>query len=122
MTSRIYRILGFVLVGIAVLGVFLPLLPTTPFVLLATACFARSSRKWHRWMLDNATFGPMITNWEEKRCIGLRVKLIAILSMLLVGGYSLAFAVTSDAWRLAGTALIAIGLWVVIRIPGCPRD
>ncbi len=124
---NLFRLLGFVFLGVAVLGVFLPLLPTTPFVLLAAACFARSSKKWHRWMLENDTFGPMIRNWEECRCISTRVKLIAILSMILVGGFSVVFGVQSITGRIIGGLLIAAGLVTVSLIPTCsgspgPRD
>ena len=54
------RLLGFLFLGLALLGVFLPLLPTTPFVLVAAACFAQSSEKMHKWILANRTFGPMV--------------------------------------------------------------
>lgn len=118
---NLFRLLGFTCVAIAAAGVFLPLLPTTPFVLLATACFARSSEKWHRWMQANRTFGPMIRNWESRRCISARAKLAAILSMTVVGGYSVLVAIDSPWLRLAGAALIITGLIVIGRIPTCPR-
>jgi uncharacterized membrane protein YbaN (DUF454 family) len=108
--------------GAALIGVFLPLLPTTPFVLLATACFARSSEKWHRWMLQNATFGPMIINWEQHRCIRCHLKVFAIISMLLVGGASVFLAVESTALRIAGGVFIAIGLITVISIKTCKPE
>lgn len=116
-----FRALGFLFLGAAIAGVFLPLVPTTPFVLLATACFARSSEKWHQWMLDNPTFGPMIQNWERHRCINRRVKLIAIATMVLVGGYSVAFAVESYPLRVAGGVLLIIGLVVIGMIATCKR-
>ena len=117
---NLLRLLGFASIAIAVLGLFLPLLPTTPFVLLAAACFARSSEKWHRWMLANETFGPMIRNWERHRCISLRAKLIAILSMAGVGGYSVFVAIESTWLRVAGAALIVTGLIVIGRLRTCP--
>ena len=116
---NLFRVLGFVFLGIALLGVVLPLLPTTPFVLLATACFARSSEKWHQWMLQSATFGPMIRNWEERRCISCRVKLIAIVSMLAVGGYSIWLGVESTLARLLGGGLIIAGLVTVGVLKTC---
>mgnify|MGYP001814967312 CR=1 FL=1 len=118
---NIFRLLGFIFLGVAIIGIFLPLLPTTPFVLLATACFARSSEKWHRWMLENDTFGPMIRNWEQNRCISCRVKLIAVGSMVLVGGYSMIFAVQSTNLRIAGGIFIAAGLLTVLLIKTCER-
>ena len=119
MTANAFRILGFLMLGFAVLGVFLPLLPTTPFVLVATMFFARSSEKWHRWMLQNATFGPMIRNWEQHRCIRFRLKVVAITSMVLVGGFSIFFAVDSTPLRVAGLIFILIGLITVGSIKTC---
>ena len=112
---------GFLFLAIAVLGVFLPLLPATPFVLLAAACFARSSEKWHRWMLANNTFGPMIRNWEQNRCISCRVKVIAIASMIVVGGFSIFHAVESPAARIAGSLFVMLGLVTVLVIRTCTK-
>ena len=114
-----FRALGLLFLGLGVVGVFLPLLPATPFVLLAAACFARSSEKWHRWILANNTFGPMIRNWEQNRCISLRVKAIAIASMVFVGGYSIFFAVESNALKIAGAVFVTLGLITVIMIKTC---
>lgn len=118
--QHVFRLLGILFLALGAVGIFLPLLPTTPLVLLATACFARSSERWHRWVLANPTFGPMVRNWEERRCITRRVKLIAYLSMAAVGGSSIALAV-EPAWAKAlGGLLIAVGLVTVHRLPTCP--
>ncbi len=116
---NIFQACGFAFLAIGVLGIFLPLLPATPFVLLAAACFARSSEKWHRWMLANETFGPMIRNWEQNRCISRRVKLIGIISMISVGGYSIIFAVESLVLKILGLILVAVGLIFVLTITTC---
>jgi uncharacterized membrane protein YbaN (DUF454 family) len=116
------QLLGFAFLALAVIGIFLPLLPTTPLVLVAAACFARSSERWHRWLLQNETFGPMIRSWEERRCVSLRVKAIAITSMLLVGGYSVGFALESTRMKIAGCFLIAVGLLTVMRLKTCASD
>lgn len=113
------RLLGFTFLALAVVGVFLPLLPTTPFVLLAAGCFAQSSERMHRWILRNPTFGPMITDWDEKRCVSCRIKVIAITSMTVVGGFSVYFALDTTAWRLAGALLLLIGALVVARLQTC---
>lgn len=114
------RALGFLFLGIAIVGVFLPLLPTTPFVLLAAGCFAQSSERMHRWIMANETFGPMVRDWEQKRCVSCRVKAIAIGSMALVGGVSVFVALESPAWRLAGAVLLLVGSLVVLRLQTCP--
>jgi len=116
---NLFRLLGFIFLAIAVLGAFLPLLPTTPFVLVATACFARSSEKWHQWMLENKVFGPMIRNWETHRCISCRAKLIAIVSMTIVGGFSVFYAIDSVQARIIGGSFIVLGLLTVSIIKTC---
>jgi hypothetical protein len=113
------RLLGFVFLGLGLVGVFLPLLPTTPFVLLAAACFAQSSERMHRWILANETFGPMVRDWEQKRCVSCRVKAIAIASMVVVGGLSMFLALDTMAWRLAGGALLLTGSLVVLGLKTC---
>ena len=118
----IYRVGGFLSLAIAVLGIFLPLLPTTPFALLAAGCFALSSEKWHQWMLANRTFGPMIRNWERERCISCRVKIIAVLSMCLMGGFSIVVGVESLAVRLAGGILVLVGFITVSSIATCKQQ
>lgn len=114
------RALGFLFLGLAVIGVFLPLLPTTPFVLLAAGCFAKSSERMHRWIMANETFGPMVRDWEQKRCVSCRVKSIAIGSMALVGGVSVFVVLDEVAWRAAGAILLLIGSLVVLRLRTCP--
>lgn len=119
---RVYRALGFVFLGLGGLGVVLPVLPATPFVLLAAACFAKSSEKWHRWLLANRTFGPMVRNWEDNRCIGCRVKLLAVASMVLVGGFSIFYSLDSHTLRITGGVLVIIGLLTIAFLPTCDKE
>lgn len=119
LTDNIFRGLGFLFLALGAIGIFLPLLPTTPLVLLATACFARSSERWHQWILRNPTFGPMVRNWEQQRCVSRRVKWIAYGSMAVVGGYSVLFAVEPMWAKAGGGLLIAIGLVTVSRLDTC---
>ncbi len=116
-----YKMLGFFFVGLAILGLFLPLIPTTGPLLLAAACFARSSERWHRWLLSNRIFGPIIKDWNEKKCIAASAKIVAVSSILLFGGYSVIFAVTNPYVRGVGLLLIAIGLYVVLRLKVCEK-
>lgn len=107
----------FLVVGAA--GAVLPLLPTTPFVLLAAGCFAKSSPRMHAWLLRSELFGPVLRNWEQNRCMPRRARRISLLMMILVGGSSVAFFVPGLWLKLAGVALIATGCAVVLRIPVC---
>jgi len=70
---------GWLAVGLAALGAVLPLLPTTPFLLVATWAFARSSPRFRDWLINHAVFGPLIRDWQEYGAIPLRAKLLAAL-------------------------------------------
>jgi hypothetical protein len=76
-------ITGTLCVGLGVLGIFLPVLPTTPFLLLAAILYARSSKRFHNWLLTNRIFGSYIRDYNEKKAIKLRSKIIA-LSMIWI--------------------------------------
>jgi hypothetical protein len=108
---------GFVCVGLAALGVFLPLLPTTPFLLVAAASFARSSPRFYRALLGNRVFGPLIRDWREYRSVPRRAKLMAITAIVAVLGASVLFALSHSAARV-GLASFGAGLCIWLwRLP-----
>jgi uncharacterized membrane protein YbaN (DUF454 family) len=84
---------GILSVGLAAAGIVLPLLPTTPFLLLAAACYARSSRRIFNWLLNNPSFGPLIREWREYRAIPYRAKRIALILIALSFAISITFFV-----------------------------
>ena len=76
---RIFLILcGCLAVVLGILGIFLPLLPTTPFLLLAAACFFRSSPRLYNWLISHKRMGPYIRNFREHRAIPLKAKVISV--------------------------------------------
>lgn len=77
------KVAGLVFVGLAILGVILPILPTTPFLLVAAACFAKSSPRLQKKLLANKTFGPLIHEWQQHRSIPRKAKRIALLTIVL---------------------------------------
>jgi uncharacterized membrane protein YbaN (DUF454 family) len=101
------------------LGVILPLLPGTPFLLLSAWFFARSSEVWHQRLLRHELTGPMIRNWEERRCMPRRTKVVALVTMLFAGGASVLFAVQQPWLKITGVLLLAVGTTVVLRIRSC---
>ncbi|WP_170287422.1 YbaN family protein [Halioglobus maricola] len=121
MKRQFYKPLGFLFLGLGLAGIPLPVLPSTPFILLAAWFFARSSEKWHQRMLSSELFGPIIRNWEERRCISQRTKAMAIISMLAAGTASIAFAMESTALRIGTAVLLSIGGAVVLSIRTCPE-
>jgi len=108
---------GVICVVLGVIGIFLPLLPTTPLMLLAAACFARSSRRFHDWLLANRTFGPLILEWERHRSIPRRTKLTAIALMSATLAVSIVFFV-KPPWLqgLLAAFGVLLAIWMY-RIP-----
>jgi uncharacterized membrane protein YbaN (DUF454 family) len=99
---------------LGVLGIFLPLLPTTPFVLLAAACFSRGSARCERWLLEHPRFGPMVRDWREHRAVPLRAKQLAVV-MMSIGSVMAWLALPRLRWLPAlCCALVALWLW---RLP-----
>jgi len=121
MKKTFYKPLGFLFLGLAVLGILLPILPGTPFLLLSAWFFARSSEKWHRRLLNSDLFGPLINNWEQNRCISGRTKAVAMVSMILAGGASILFGVESLALKIAGLILMSVGTLTLLSIKTCPK-
>ena len=104
---------GWLCIGLGILGAVLPVLPTTPFILLAAACFARSSPRFHQWLRDNRVFGPMVRDWEAHRSIPYRTKILAICIMALTIGVSVVFFVRPLAVQcVVGATGVALGLWL----------
>ena len=119
--SKLWLPLGYLFLAIGAIGVVLPLLPTTPFVLLAAGCFSRSSPRLHAWLMNSELFGPILRDWEERKCICLKVKVFAISMTLGVGGGSI-LSFGPEGWpRYAGLALVLVGCAVIISLPLC-RD
>lgn len=112
---------GLACVAAAGAGLFVPLLPTTPFLLLAAACFARSSRRLHAWLLAHRVFGPILADWEAHGAIRLRVKLAAT---ALSGGmvsYPIFFGDMPRAAKIAAGATVLAVLAFVWSRPAPPR-
>ena len=114
-------IAGTTCVVLGVIGIFTPLLPTTPFILLAAACYARASTRFYRWLLANRTFGPMIVEWRRHRSIPYRTKMISIVLMSVTMAISTIFFVR-PLWLQLAIAACGVGLaaWMY-RIPSRDR-
>ncbi len=111
--------LGWLAVGLAALGAVLPLLPTTPFLLVAAWAFGRSSARLRRWLYENRVFGPLLTNWEQHGAVPLwaKVMAVAVMSATFVG---MLYRGTLPVWALVliGLCLAAVSIWLVSRPSG----
>ncbi len=85
----LWLILGLLSVGIGVIGIIVPLLPTVPLMILAAFCFSKSSERLHDWLLTHQTFGPFIESWRENGSISKRAKIYSTVSVVAVFGLSL---------------------------------
>lgn len=110
--KMLLNVVGSIALVLAILGIFLPLLPTTPFLLLASACYLRGSERMHRWLLAHPLFGDYIRNMQENRGIPLKAKVIAILLMWA----SMSWSMTMVASIWLKTMLATIGILVTLYL------
>ena len=110
-----WLIVGLLALALGALGIALPLLPTTPFVLLAAFAFAQSSEKLHQWLLDHNVFGPLIENWRRHGAISRRAKAVSVISMAAVLGISVAMAAPPVVIVVQAVVLGASALFILSR-------
>lgn len=108
MKKIIYKTIGAVSLSLGVIGAFLPLLPSTCFILLATWAFSRSSPTFHTWLYYKSPFAASIQDWQKHRVIPTRVKWIATLSILV--SYSLTLLLVENIYLLSGLGISLLGL------------
>lgn len=108
---------GVLATAVGIVGVVVPVLPTTPFLIVAAACFARSSPALERRLLDSPTFGPTLRDWREHRSIRRKTKLVAIAMMTASIAATIVLVLEVPWQRVALAAIgIAVGAWLW-RIP-----
>ena len=106
-----WLVCGAISLAIGVVGIVLPLLPTTPFVLLAAYCFSLGSVKYEHWLLTHPRFGPMVRNWRANRAVPLRIKQIALITMVLSSGFAWWTLPAQVGW-IPGTLCTVVGIWL----------
>ena len=114
MKRKLFALAGCLFVAIAVIGVFVPLLPTTPFLLLAAACLSKGSARMHDWLVNHALWGPTLSNWESNGTIEMRTKIISTALILSMSSYPMAvmgFNVYIKAMAALSIALILAFIW-----------
>lgn len=113
----VFLVLGLAFTGLGFVGAFLPVLPTVPFLILAAACFTRSSPRLEGWLLSHPHFGPMLRDWRERGAIPLRAKWMSLGGCTL--GFVMFFTFSQPGWplTLAVAALMGFGLIYVFTRP-----
>lgn len=106
---------GFLALGLGMLGVALPLLPTVPFLLLAELCFSKSSERLHLWLTNHRVFGPPIEDWRQRGAIHRRAKKIASLSIAAAFLIALAAQVSTTVLIIQAFVLTAVSLFIWTR-------
>ncbi|MDM8546231.1 YbaN family protein [Candidatus Venteria ishoeyi] len=107
--NHLLIIFGWFFIGLGLIGVILPILPTTPFLLIALALFSKSSPRFHKMLLNNAWFGPTLKQWEAKKALPRRIKYK--IYFIIIISFSISIAIFADKVLLQ---LLLVGIAVVL--------
>ena len=121
MKKFLWKILGFISLGMAYIGVVTPGIPYSPFVVFAAYCFAKGSPKMHAWLYNHKLFGPFLTNWNEKRVFPQKMKyfMLAMMSLSLILMYTGGVKPIGIISTAVVMALVAIWAW---KYPSSPEE
>lgn len=113
--KTVLTILGLLSLGLGVVGIFVPLLPTTPLLLLSAWCFVRSSERLYEWLINNRYLGEYIRNFREYRAIPLRAKILSVALIWLTIGYCVVTVVDECWWAQIAMLLLAAAItWHIL--------
>ncbi len=119
LARTVWFFLGGLFVALGLLGVLLPGLPTTPFMLLAAACFARSSERFYEWLITNPLFGEQVRRYRAGHGLKVRVKIVAASLAGLFMGYAALFGIPTErvGLQIAVGAIGVFGVWFILSRP-----
>ena len=113
----LYLILGLVSLAVGVIGIFLPLIPTTGPLLLAAFFFARSSERLHAWLVGHPRFGRFVADFQNDRSIPLKAKVVALVAMTAAFTSAIGWVATHPVARVIMIAVAAWAIWFVASLP-----
>ena len=115
---RVYWLAGSVSLVVGIIGIFLPVLPTVPFLLLASICYARASVRLYNWLMNHRWFGPPLRDWKRTKSLPVKVKVFAISMIALSGGYSVVFLIPLLAMKVfVSVCCTAVAFYLALGIP-----
>ena len=114
----LFLIMGWVFFALGIIGILLPVMPTAPFILLAAGCWARSSRRFHFWLINHKYFGKFVRDWEERHAVPLYAKFLATI-MMTISTTMLFYRLPADTLWLAWlVAIVCSGAAIYLfRLP-----
>lgn len=111
----IYLIIGWIALILGIIGAFLPIMPTVPFLIVALWGFSKSSEKFHSWLYNHKTYGPLLRDWDQHRVIPLWGKIWAVVAMSGSLGIMIYIQVPKWAILIAGMIMFSVGVYIVTR-------
>lgn len=113
--------LGIICLGIAYVGVVTPGIPWSTPTVAAAFCFAKSSKRWHDWIMNHKLFGPFLTNWSERRVFPFRAKIAMVITMDI--SLIMLWFMTHNVWLVMGLGMIMllVSVWAW-RFPNTPEE
>ena len=119
-SRRLWVAVGGIALGVGIVGILVPLLPTTPFLILAAYCFSRGSGRLHSWLVNHRTFGPPVRDWRRHRAVSRKSKLAAMIAIALI--FALSVFLEAPAWAIALQGIILGGVVVFLLTRPTPPE
>ncbi len=121
-TKLFLIIVGSLSLGLGIVGVVLPLIPTTPLLLLAAACYVRSSERLYTWLVHNKYFGPYILDYREGKGIPLKAKVVGVSTLWISISYTVIFIVPLVLVKALLVAIASYFTWFILHIKTREKD
>lgn len=115
--SMLYLAFGWLCFGLGFVGIFLPILPTTPFMILALWAFSKGSEKMHNWLLNHPRFGKTLQDWEQHKVIPIKAKLTALTFIAASATYILFFSSVPTYAAIMSVSTMACAITYVLTRP-----